>query len=275
MSDQPKTASLVFFYYGEDSYINRLAQETVPIHHSLTGYDKTVLLRHETDINAGDLKFELSEKAEQKADVLDLPTAANFVKYLDELGQQGYVVDLFIFSHGWIDQFRVSKGTYGDNATITAKYIEAHVKPLKLRMVWGTNCYGSTLNDTWRHLGARVCSGARYVSFYPTQYKNFITSWLDGESYGTCVSKAVTKLIRTPVQIYIPADAATRAAEWGGNVFKAATVLGKTQAAEDYFRACWLDGDEWQEGMSGKQNMNYSSVFLIEGDRSTTKKTVW
>lgn len=275
MSDPPKTASLVFFYYGEDSYINRLAQETVPIHHSLTGYDKTVLLRHETDINAKGLKFELSQKAEQKADVLDLPTEANFVKYLDELGRDGYIVDLYVFSHGWNDCFRVSKGAYGDNATITAKYIEAHVNPLKLRMVWGTNCYGSTLNGSWRRIGARVCGGARFVNFYPTRYKNFIKRWNAGESYSSSVTKSNTALVRTPVQIYIPSDAAARTQKWGGNIFKAATVLGKNQAAEDYFRACWLDGNEWQEGKSGKQNMNYSSSILIEGNRSTTKKTVW
>lgn len=272
----PKTASLVFFYYGEESYINRLAQETVPIHNALTGYDKTVLLRHETDIEIhDDLKFELSEKAERKADVLDIPTAANFVKYLDELGKDGYVVDLYIFSHGWTDQFRVSKGTYGDNATIRAPYIEKHVDPLKLRMVWGTNCHGSTLNDTWRRLGARVCGGARYVSFYPTAFSNFIKRWLDGEPYGTCVSKSVTKAVRTPVQIYIPADAIARMKKWDGNIFQAATVLGKSKSAKRYFTTCWLDEDEWQEGKSGKQNMNHSSRYIISGNRKTTKNTVW
>jgi len=272
---EPKTAALVFFYYGEESYINRLAQETVPIHNSMTGYDKAVLLRHETDLEIGKAKFELSEKAEQKADVVDLPTRENFVKYLHQLGQEGYVVDLYIFSHGWVDQFLVSKGTYEDPSTINAAYIEAHVEPLKLRMVWGTNCYGSTLNDTWRRLGARVCGGARFVSFYPTQYKNFIQAWLRGDTYSAAVTKAVTKAVRTPVQVYIPADALAISQRWGGNILKAATVLGKTKAAKAYFQERWFGGEEWQEELSGKQNMNFSSQFLLAGDRKTTKNTVW
>jgi hypothetical protein len=129
--------------------------------------------------------------------------------------------------------------------------------------------------DTWRRLGARVCGGARYVSFYPTAFKNFVQRWLEGEPYGTCVSKSVTKAVRTPVQIYIPADAMARTKKWGGNVFQAATVLGKSKAARDYFTSCWLDEDEWQEGKSGKQNMNHSSHYLIAGNRKTTKNTVW
>jgi hypothetical protein len=266
---------LVFFYFGEESYINRLAQETVPIHNALTGYDKAVLLRHETDVRIGDAEFELSELAEKKADVIDLPTRENFVKYLDELGRDGYVVDLFIFSHGWRDTFRVSRGTYGDNATIRASYIEANVQPLKLRMVWGTNCYGSTLLDTWRKLGARVCAGARYVNFYPTRFKKFIKMWLDGEAFGAAVSQSDTKLVRTPVQIYIPGDAIARMKQWGGNLLKAATILGRTKAAKDYFTNCWIAEDEWIDGKSGKQMMNYASRMIIEGNRKTTKGTVW
>lgn len=272
---KPKTAALVFFYFGEDSYISRLAQETVPTHNALTGYDKAVLLRHETDIHVGDCTIELSEAAEKKADVVDTPTAENFVKYLDGLGREGYVVDLYIFSHGWDGQFRVSKGTYGDNSTLTAKYIEDHVDPMKLRMVWGCHCYGSTLNDTWRRLGARVTAGSRFVNFYPTRFKGFVKRWLRGEPFSACVAKSDTKATHTPVQLYLHADAIARAKKWDGNPFKAMSILGKSKAAKDYFTNCWIDEDEWQEGKSGKQNMNYSSRMLISGDRKTTKNTVW
>jgi hypothetical protein len=263
-----KTASLVFFYFGESSYVNRLAQETVPLHKALEGYDKAVLLRHETDVGG----LELSEPAEDAADVLDLPTKENLVKYLNELGDEGYVVDLFIFSHGSRTSFRVSKGTYGDNTQITDRYLEANVRPLKLRLVWGCNCWGSYLNDTWKKLGARVSAGARYVQFYPTQFSRFINRWNRGETFSTAVREAVTKTIRTPVQAYLIVDAAGRLKEWGGKVCP--QVLGKGQPAEDYFRECWL-GDYWSEGKSGKQNMNYASFMVIEGDRKTTKSTVW
>lgn len=144
--------------------MNRLAQETVPVWRALEGYDKAVLLRHETDIDVGALKFELSEKAEKLADVLDIPTKENLAKYLNELGDEDYIVDVFIFSHGWKDRFRVSKGTYGDNGTVTQRWLEANVRPLKIRIVWGTNCYGSTLNDCWANLGAKAASGAKFGS---------------------------------------------------------------------------------------------------------------
>lgn len=266
-----RTASLVFFYFGESSYMNRLAQETVPLYHALEGYDHTVLLRHETDIGP----FELSEAAEQAATVLDLPTKENLVKYLNELGDAGYVVDLYIFSHGWKDLFCTSKGTYGDNETVTQKYIEKHVKPLKLRAVWQCNCYGSTMNDCWRNLGALVSAGSRFVNFYPTRFKKFVKAWKSGETFGYAVTKSDTKASHTPVQMYLPMDAMARQDEWDGGLFGAAKILGRTKESQQYFEACWLDPGEWQEGKSGRQNMNHSSYMVVEGDRQVTKSTVW
>jgi len=182
-----KTASLVFFYFGEKSYMDRLAQEAVQLRKALQGYDKQVLLWHQTSFGP----FELSQAAADLADVQDIPTKENLVKYLNELGDEGYVVDLYIFSHGSNKSFRVSKGTYGDNGKVGAKYLEDNVRPLKLRMVWGCNCYGSTLLTTWRNLGAKVCAGARYVNFYPNAFNNFVTRWLKEESFGTAVSRSV------------------------------------------------------------------------------------
>ena len=275
MTARPKTAALVHYYFGEKSYINRLAQETVPVHLALTDYDHTVLLRHETDIELAGMKFELSERAENKADVIELPTRENFVAQLDRLGKEGYVVDVYIFAHGLIGLFTASEsGDYHDGVALTEAYIEAHVDPLQLRMVYGCHCYGSSLNPLWRRLGAKVTAGARFVNFYPTRFKGFVKAWNRGEAFGKAISRSDTALVRTPVQIYIPADAAASAKEWDGNVLLAPTVLGRGKAARRYFEACWLDEGEWQENMSGKQNMNYSSRMLISGNRSVTKKTV-
>lgn len=265
-------ASLVFFYFGESSYVNRLAQETVPIHKALEGYDKTVLLRHETDIGTGKGKIELSEKAEKLATVLDIPTKENLAKYLNLLGDEGYEVDVFIFSHGWKNTFRVSKGTYGDNATVTQKWLEANVRPLKIRMVWQCNCYGSTMNDCWANLGAKASAGSKFVSFYPTRFSGFMKHWRDGKRFGAALYKSDTKLVHTPAQAFMVVEAARRAKEWDGNAWQALKVLGNNDHSRRFFRECW-NGDDVPDGMSGRQIMNDSSKMLVEGNRRITKDT--
>jgi hypothetical protein len=267
-----KTASLVFFYFGESSYVNRLAQETVPIYKALEGYDKTVLLRHETDIGSGKSKIELSEKAEKLATVLDIPTKANLAKYLNELGDEGYVVDVFIFSHGWKDTFRVSKGTYGDNSTVSQRYLEGHVRPLKIRMVWQCNCYGSTMNDCWVNLGAKASAGSKFVGFYPTRFGGFIKRWARGERFGTALNRSDTKLVHTPAQAFMLVEAARRAKEWDGNIWQATKILGNNDHSRRFFRECW-NGDDVPDDKTGKQVMNDSSLMLVGGTRSITKNS--
>jgi len=263
-----RTASLVFFYFGEESYMNRLAQETVPLAKALRGYDHAVLLRHETTFGP----FELSEAAEDAADVIVTPTRENLAAELNRLGQEGYdAVDVFIFSHGWDKCFRVSAGSYGDNTKVCAAYLENNVTPLNIRMVWQCNCWGATLNPTWRRLGAQVAAGARFVNFYPTRFKGFIRRWHDGVPFSTCLNESDTKAVHTPVQAYMMADAAARAKQWDGNAAQALTVLSKAPAAERYFTNCWIAPDEWRDGRSGKQNMNFASRMLIDGNRKLVR----
>lgn len=254
-------ASLVFFYFGEESYLNRLGQETVPVHKALSGYDRSVLLRHETAVGG----LDVSAKDAANADEIDLPTKENLVKHLNALGDAGYKTDLYIFSHGWSKHFRTSKGTYGENTSVSSAYLQANVKPGHLRAVWGCNCYGGTLAPTWAALGADVSAGARGVGFYPTQFGGFIDTWKGGSTFGAAVSGAITPLVRTTVQGYILADALARREEWGKCSFPN-TVLGSTQCSEDYFRKCWV-GDDYQEGKSGKEQMNYSSFMVQTGNK--------
>lgn len=261
-----KTASLVFFYFGESSYVNRLAQEAVPLARALEGYDHAVLLRHETDVGS----FELSEKAEKAADVLDVPTRDNLVRELNRLGDEGYVVDLFIFSHGWEDKFLVSNGTYGDNGAVNQAYLEARVRPLKLRIVWQCNCWGSTLNDLWAKLGAKATAGSRYVNFYPTRFNVFIKEWQAGSRFGAALYRSDTKASHTLVQAYMLVEAARRAKEWGGNVLTALKVLGNNDHSRRFFRKCW-NGDSVPPDKTGKQIMNASSKMLVQGNRRITK----
>lgn len=261
-----KRAVLVFFYFGEKSYVNRLAQETVALRHALKGYEKSVLLHHET--NLGPLK--VSDADAKHASVVDLPTKENFVKYLNQLGEEGYEVDLFVFSHGNTRSFLVSKGTYGDSDVIRAAYIQNQVKHPCLRAVWQVNCYGSTLNPTWLKLGAKVTAGSRFVNFYPTRFAGFIRAWSGGATFAEALDASDTVWVRTPVQAYLIADAAARVGEWKGSVALSTRVLGNNTHAASYFQECWL-GADWDPTKSGKQNMNHASEMLLEGDGSLLK----
>ena len=266
-----KTASLAWFYMGEDSIISRLAQETVPVWRALEGYDHQILLRHETDIGP----LELSKAAEKRADVLLPPTREHLVEELNSLAEKQYLTDIYIFSHGSDDRFLASKGTYGDNTHITQEFLEANVKgPLNIRMVWMGICHGASMNDCWRNLGARVTAGTQHVNFYPTRFKRFAKLWDKGKRFKDCIEGSDSKGLHVPVHLYVQADAVASRRQWGGLPL-GRTVLGSHPRVKDYFLHRWFDEDEWLEGQSGRANMNNASKYIIEGDGSITKRTTF
>jgi len=257
-----KLASLVYFYFGEESYLNRLAQETVPLRLALVNYERTVLLHHETKVGP----IRVSGVDEKHASIIDTPTKEHLVEQLNDLGGAGFAIDLYIFAHGWPGRFLASNGTYGDNGAVSSEYLRANVRPGHLRAVWQCNCYGSTLNPTWLSLGAKVSAGSRFVNFYPTRFRRFIDPWMEGRPFDESLERADTAPgYKTATQAYILADAVMCLGQWNGNVLEASAVLGRSPAAERYFRACWL-GNDWIEGKSGKDNMAASSKMLVAGD---------
>lgn len=261
-----KTASLVFFYFGEDSYLKALAQETVRIEKAFQGYDHSVLLKFK-DLDIG--PFVVGNKTADSVDVLLKPTQDNLISELNRLGSEGYTTDLFIFSHGFGPSFRSSKEEYGQNTPVTAKELIQNVKTPNLRLVWQCNCYGSTLNQTWINLGAKAATGSRFNNFFPTRWNGFIERWNQGKTLYTALEESDTNYIRTPTHLFILADAMQRKNEWGSCSFPQ-TVLGSSKCAEDYFSTCWL-GNDWQKNKSGKANLNYASQMLIAGNKNLTK----
>jgi hypothetical protein len=283
MSSTPKAdkgaASIIYFYYG-DSIYNTLGQETLKLKKAMDDYKFNVLLKHESLPGWADL----SEKDEKLADVKELPTRSNLFKYLIQLGQEGYYVDLYIFSHGWKNKFKASNGTNGSEDYVTADDIANGLSPAKtgltqvpIRTVWGTNCYGQTLGETWRSVGAKTTAGARYVNFYPNSFGPFIGDWNKGNiSFHNAVGDSQTDAVRTVVQTYLSTvDAPEQKilGKWDGCPF-GKFVLGDDPCARDYFVSRWLADDEWQRGQSGKDNMNYSSYMFRGGDKEMTKTTV-
>ncbi|MBN8588129.1 MAG: hypothetical protein J0L94_07355 [Rhodothermia bacterium] len=268
-----KFASVVFFYFG-DSKFTSLGQETVQLKHAMDGYDRVVLLKHDNVSSFWDL----SEKDEKLADIKKTPTETNLKDQLKDLSEKGYVIDLWIFSHGSTSGFRASTGTYGSNSTFSTSDITglpsyAGRTNLPIRMVFTVACYGNTWADEWQSIGAKTVVAPRYVNFYPNQFEKFAKEWNDNETAKTARDEADTALSRTASQAYILADAVASKNEWGGCPF-GKTVLGDHDCAKDYFTDQWLANSEWQNGQSGKDNMNHSSTYLIKGNGNIKKNQV-
>lgn len=272
------SASISYLNYGDSKYTT-LVQETLKIKKAMEGYNRTVLLKYENLPSWADL----SEKDEKLADIKDRPTKTNLFKYIVQLATEGYSIDLFLFAHGWREQFGARNGLPGSEDRVSAADIENELSSsatgftcMPIRIVWGTNCYGQTLGETWRSIGAKATAGARYVNFYPNSWGRFIDDWNKGNvSFNDAVADADTDMVRTAAQTYIAlvdAPAQKKQGEWDGCGF-GKTVLGDDACARDYFVSCWIDGDEWQAGKSGKENMNYSSYMFRGGEKQITKNT--
>jgi len=275
------TASIVFLYYGDSKY-ETIGQETMKLKLAMQGYDKVVLLKHEEVAPIWDL----SEADERLADVKDVPTNAKLAEQIESLADDGYIIDLWIFSHGWSQGFRTSDGdteNEDDDVWRDSDILDL-VKPnsdydtgydeLPLRMVWQVNCYGNFLSGEWRQIGAKVVVGPRYVNFFPNQFAKFAKEWNKGEKVKDCRDAADTAATRTIVHTYILADALTKRenGHWDGCPVPK-TVLGSNHCAEDYFNTFWSADQWWQDGENGKQNMIYSSHRVINGNGNITKNS--
>jgi hypothetical protein len=271
-----KSASLIYYLYGNSPF-ETLFQETLKLKKAMEGYSFKVLLKPE-ELPSW---IDLSEKDEKLADVKALPTRTNLFKYLIELTQDGYYIDLFLFTHGWEGQFgKLNKSSDEDRVTTADIERELSVgntgfQKIPIRIVWGTNCYGHTLGAAWRSVGAKATAGACQVNFYPNAFGNFIDDWNKGNvSFESAVRGSDTDLVRTAVQTwvrFVDAPKKKKEGKWSGCP-GLNTVLGDHACAKDYFDT-WLGKGEWQDGQSGKENMNHSSFMLIGGDKDITKNT--
>jgi hypothetical protein len=265
--------------YGDSRYTSFI-RERLKLRKGLQGYALSVLLKH-----AGLPPWaELSPADERLADVADAPTRTNLFQYIVDLAGDGYSIDLFIFAHGWREQFGRHASALDGEDRISADDIETELhssqtgfSSLPIRVIWGANCYGQSLGAAWRSVGALATAGARYVNFYPAAWNNFIEAWNQGDvPFDQAVAHADTSQVRVASQDFIASvDAAARwqCGTWGGCPFGKA-VLGDGPCAKEYFGPCWLAEDEWQPGLSGGENMNYSSHMFCSGERQITKSAV-
>lgn len=103
-------------------------------------------------------------------------------------------VDVLLLVHGHTGQLvgyrgqqRVGSETFGPLCEACSQAPET----LDLRMVYGVNCYGYSLTETWRTLGAKVVNGAVGVNWMPEPSLSvFLFNWLRGKPYSEAVRRS-------------------------------------------------------------------------------------
>jgi hypothetical protein len=68
---------------------------------------------------------------------------------------------------------------------------------LDLRMVYGLNCYGTSLAPTWLALGAQAVNGAVGVNWLPEPSLSiFLRNWLGGQPFSTALQRSHQTALR-------------------------------------------------------------------------------
>jgi hypothetical protein len=273
-------ASIVLFYMG-DGQFTTFFQNFADVHEAQKGYDYTVLLKHETHDDG------IAAKAHSAADAVHEPTRENFEDCVRSLVEAGYTIDLYVYSHGDHGCFKLSDGTFGSEdwyGTADVERLRASFEgDIPLRLVYQVNCWGHTMNDAWRRLGATTAVGSRYVNFFPNQFARFARRWRKGDTVREALRTANTSTSRTVVRQYLKGDiGGTQGQHWatGGHGHWSCTqwaiLHGSGGCAEDYFTNRWLHtDDEWRDtdrfGLDGWEFVVYASRKLVTGDATLTR----
>ena len=121
-----------------------------------------------------------------------------------------HTTDVFLLVHGLrgaLVGFRgepLGKETFGPLLAAGAE----------LRVVYGLNCYGSSLTGTWHALGARVVCGARGVNWFPEPgLSGFLLAWLGGCTFGEAVERSNRAVRWTAARLFGRNSAAFQSSE--------------------------------------------------------------
>jgi len=277
-------AAIIYVNY-QDAPSARLVQDRVNLGPFMEGYARKVLLKdRRTPAFLG-----LGERDEKLADLVLPPTRTHLFAQIVDLAAKGFLIDLFLFCHGWKTCFGGRNDVDAGEDRIDNDAIGASLAPaatgyacMPIRIVWGTDCEGCRRNPAWLGIGARAVSGSKATNFYPDGARNFIDDWNRGDvSFDRAVADADTDVVHTVVQTwlaYVDAPAQKKAGRWSGCSF-GKTVLGDDPCAQAYFSACWGLVEGWEDGRtgrgrSGREMMDRSSFKLRGGDTSVTKDSV-
>jgi GH24 family phage-related lysozyme (muramidase) len=113
---------------------------------------------------------------------------------LIRLTQSDKLIDLFILTHGSNDYISVAGGIDGNKIRQIKK--DNGNKPVRLRSVYMMNCIGSTLNQAWLDIGAKVSSGTVRNNYLPEPSMFFFwRNWKSGQSFNDAVTGAYRQTI--------------------------------------------------------------------------------
>ncbi len=266
-----KKASLILVSFDNspnavsDAFQDLVQNAQVNYSHCFSGYQKSVLLKKRWNGSNRPTHHVTSNLKNE------------FFSQLKGLARDGYMIDIYIFTHGSSNTIHTDFGTITATDIRSQLYNTPHTNPgcFPIRMVYMMNCYGSSLGNDFRHVGAKVVAGPRDINFYPNQFNKFATEWKKGNvSVQNALNASNTASSRTVFQTLIVAHSNTKF-----NFRKCipgSSVLGTRPCAKDYFQKNWMGmgaNSDWQNGQSGKENMNYSSQHLVSGEGHINKNS--
>ncbi|NJN46404.1 MAG: hypothetical protein HC808_07925 [Candidatus Competibacteraceae bacterium] len=114
----------------------------------------------------------------------------DLTKALVDQTKANKIIDLFILTHGGTDSISVRGGVNSSKiGEIKTKHNGGN--PLNLRAVYMMNCVGSSLNDAWLRVGAKVSSGTIKNNYLPepSMYL-FWNYWKGGQSFKSAVENS-------------------------------------------------------------------------------------
>ncbi|HWS98972.1 MAG TPA: hypothetical protein VN256_01780 [Pyrinomonadaceae bacterium] len=161
-----------------------------------------------------DLKTTL--QAAGRYDVVHLLTdnSCSRAKLLDALVAEtsaGRTTDLIVLGHGSPEKLNLKVNPHlrgGASGNIRSLLTDAGtrgVNSLKLRMVYMCNCFGSTVNDDWLAIGAKVSVGSHQLDMMPEPMTTFfVHNWLAGQKARDAAKNAYAATIPFYLPIYPP-----------------------------------------------------------------------
>ena len=125
-------------------------------------------------------------------------------------------VDVFLLVHG------LNGGLVGYRGQLVAEETFAPLRAaykadpaaLDVRVVYGINCYGSSLVPTWQALGVQTVAGAKGVNWFPEPgLSSFLIPWLRGRSFKEAVSRSNKNVRRVGGRLLGVEHSAVRSSE--------------------------------------------------------------
>lgn len=132
---------------------------------------------------------------------------------LIEMTEANKFIDLLVLTHGSRDYIALEGSDYIDGDRIREiKTVHNGGRPVRLRSVYMMNCVGSTLNQAWIDIGAKVSAGSIRNNYIPEPAMYyFFNNWKENKSFNDSVLDAyrrtidiIESIITTGLRVAIP-----------------------------------------------------------------------